>query len=124
MVYRHCPLRSFRTRISPRCSSRFKVVGLIPTWWAASPMRIRRLLMPVSPDLSGSFAAIPDHVLPAFARGDVADAQALSVPLQDGVRLLPPLGPAVPWTRLTVCLPRGKNDGLPVFRFCARVGEV
>src|SRR5262245_54851755 len=28
-------------------------------------MRIRCLLMPVSPDLSGSFAAIPDHVPPA-----------------------------------------------------------
>jgi hypothetical protein len=48
----------------------------------------------------------------------------LSVPLQDDVRLLPPPVPAVPWTRLTVCLPRGKNDGLTVFRFCARVGKV
>src|SRR5262245_31168280 len=67
-VYRRCPLRSFCGWISPRCSSRFKVVGLIPTWWAASLMRIRRLLMPVYPDLSGSFTAIPDHMPPAVVR--------------------------------------------------------
>src|SRR5262245_15233886 len=66
----------------------------------------------------------PEGSLLAFARSDVARAQLLSIPLQDGLRLLPPPVPAVPWARLTGCLPHGKNDGLTVFRFCASVGKV
>src|SRR5262245_20139318 len=87
-VYRRCPLRSFRGWISPRCSSRFKVVGLIPTWWAAWAMRICSLLMPVYPDLFGSSATIPDHVPPAglgWGAGTLQGARRLTQ-VMDGAR--------------------------------------
>src|SRR5205809_7463543 len=59
--------------------------------------------------------------------GDVAaEAQPLSAPLQNGLRLLPPPLPAAPLARLAVCFPSGLphwgDDGLTTFRRCHRVG--
>ena len=64
----------------------------------------------------------PEGSQPAFAWGDVAEAQPLSAPLQSGVRLLPPPLPALRWARLAACFPDWAQDGLTTFRMHARMG--
>src|SRR5260370_42478161 len=59
--------------------------------------------------------------------GDVAaEAQPLSAPLQDGLRMLPPPLPAAPSaslaSRFPSSLPCRGDDGLTTFRRCHRVG--
>src|SRR5215510_5548887 len=61
----------------------------------------------------------PEGSQPAFAWGDVAGAQPLSVPLQDSLRLFPPPVPALRWARLTARFPLGAPDGLTTFRIHA-----
>ena len=68
--------------------------------------------------------ARPEGSLPADAWGAGADAPPLSVSRSDGVRFFPPPVPAAPSARLTTRLPSRERYGLPVFRFCARMGEV
>src|SRR5262249_19095336 len=55
----------------------------------------------------------PDGSLPAFAWGDVAEAQPLSRPLQAGVRFFRPPVPAALSADLAACFPWGSATGLP-----------
>jgi hypothetical protein len=64
----------------------------------------------------------PEGGRPAFAWGAVAEAQPLSAPLQDDVRLLPPPVPAMRWARLPACFPAWAHDGLPTLRIHAKMG--
>jgi len=58
----------------------------------------------------------PDGSLPAFAWGDVAEAQPLSRPLQAGVRFVRPPVPAALSAGLAACFPSWERYGLTKFR--------
>ena len=62
--------------------------------------------------------------LPAFAWGDVANAQPLSTPLQDGLGFFHPLMPARLWARLTARFPFWERYGLTTFRTSTSLDEL